>query len=684
MAKNTSKTFPKDKYFAALEPEETAGILLGKNNHFYKSMQSSGYIDKIRKLYAMYHGMQYYDTNNGHEIVFEGEQGELTSISVNHLRNIGKNMLNLVTASRPTMEARAINTDYKSRTQTKLANGLLDYYMREKKVESIINLATEYSISLTSGWVRLEWNAMDGEPLKDNEGNPIFDEETRTYLYEGDVNFEVLSPFDVTFDSTKESSRHDWLMTRTWKNKFDLIAKYPELEDRIIGMETKSELESINNYIFGFEETSDIAVYEFYHRKTESVPDGRYMMFLDEDLILVDQALPYYDIPIYRIAPSEILGTPLGYTPLFDIMPLQDAANMLYSTILTNQQAFGVQNIYVPRGADISMESLSGGLNIIEGNAGAGKPEPMNFTNTPKEIFEYLSIIVQTMETISGINSVIRGNPEANLRSGSALALIQSNSIQFMSGLANQYNQLIEDIGTGLLKILQQYADTKRVAAIVGESNRSYLREFNKEDLSNISRVVVSAGNPLSKTTAGRLQMASELLQYQLLSDPQQYLSIIETGNLETSIEETQKDINLIVSENEQLLSGGLPIVWAMDKHSQHILHHRSIFSDTRMREDPALAQRVFQHIQEHVNALMTTDPNILMMIGEQPIQPPPPPMPPNGMPPDGMANMSAPAGAMNPEEMPTNLPQAAQPPGEFEMAPTSGQQLQEQLRTTR
>jgi len=682
--RGTSKKMSKDKYFAALESKETADILLGKDSHFYKSIQSSGYLDKIRKLYAMYHGMTYYDTNNGHEIVFEGEQGELTSISVNHLRNIGKNMLNLVTASRPTMEARAINTDYKSRTQTKLANGLLDYYMREKKVENVINRAAEYAISLTTGWVRLEWNSMDGEPLVDEEGNPLFDEETQTFLYEGDVNFDVLSPFDVTFDNTREDNNHYWLMTRTWKNKFDLIAKYPELEDKIMGIETKSELESINEYIFGCEETSDVAVYEFYHRKTESMPDGRYMMFLDSDVILVDLPLPYHDIPIYRIAPADILGTPLGYTPLFDIMPLQDAANMLYSTILTNQQAFGVQNIYVPRGADISMECLSGGLNIIEGNAGAGKPEPMNFTNTPKEIFEYLNIIVQTMETISGINSVIRGNPEANLRSGSALALIQSNSIQFMSGLANQYNQLIEDIGTGLLKILQQYADTKRVAAIVGENNRSYLREFSKDDLSNISRVVVSAGNPLSKTTAGRLQMASELLQYQLLTDPQQYLSIIETGNLETTIEETQKDINLIVSENEQMLAGKLPIVWGLDKHSQHIMHHRTILSDTKMRENPQLAQLVFQHIEEHVNALMTTAPHILAMIGEQAIVPPPPPMPPGMMPPDGAANMSVPSGAMNPEEMPMPDVQPATPPGNFEQAPISGEQLQNQLRAGR
>ena len=678
MAKNTNVNYPKDEYFAALDAEKTASILLTKDNHFYKSVTSSGYLDKIRKLYAMYHGMTYYDSNNGHEIVFEGEQGELTSISVNHLRNIGNHMLNLVTASRPTMQTRAINTDYKSKVQTKLADGLLDYYMREKKIEQKIHRAVEYAISLSSGYIKLEWDATKGEPVLDEDGEPIMDEETGTYIYEGDIIARNLSLFDVSFDSTKEDNDHDWYLVRTWKNKFNLMAKYPEMAEKIKGLPTKSELENVHDYIFAFEESSDVAVYEFFHKKCEAMPEGRYLMFLDSDIVLNDQNLPYEEIPIYRVAPSDILGTPLGYTPLFDIMPLQDAANMLYSTILTNQQAFGIQNIYVPRGADISMESLAGGLNIIEGNPNAGKPEAMNFTNTPKEVFEYLQMLIQTMETISGINSVIRGNPEANLRSGSALALVQSNSIQFMSGLANQYNQLIENVGTGILRILKQYASTKRVAAISGIANRSELTEFSREDLTNINRVIVSAGNPLAKTTAGRLEMASELLQYQLLSDPMQYFSIIESGNLGEITEEPVRELNLITSENEQMLAGESPIVWAYDKHSQHILHHRSLLGDAKIRQNPMLAQMVMNHIEEHMNMLMTIPPEKLAVIGEQAILPPPPMPPADGT---AVSNMSEPQQVINPADLPAGQPEPAQPPEGFEGAPTNPDQLQEMLR---
>ena len=50
-----------------------------------------------------------------------------------------------------------------------------------------------------------------------------------------------------------------------------------------------------------------------------------------------------------------------------------------------------------------------------------------------------------------------------------------------MNTLARQYNQLIEDVGTGIIQILQVFATTERVAAIVGINKRSYLRRFSGE-----------------------------------------------------------------------------------------------------------------------------------------------------------------------------------------------------------
>ena len=522
----------KDVYFASRRADEMAGILLGRANDWFNNLDANGYLDKLREMWAAYHGAYYSDIDDGHRITFGGEQGELVNLPVNHVRNIAQHIMVMITSVRPTLEARAVNSDYRSQAQTILANGLLDYYMREKRLEKYLKMAVEYAIVLGSGYIKMEWNAMSGE-LYDTV-DPEVDPETGDVLeegypvYEGDAEFTVLSPFDVVVDSTKEDDRHEWILIRSFKNRFDLAAKYPELRDKILDMDTKEEHERFRFNSLGWQETDDIPVYEMFHKRTESMPDGRYLLFLDEDIILMDEEMPYDDLPVYRITPGNILGTPYGYTPMFDILPLQDAVNSLYSTILTNQNAFGVQNILMPRGADINPSTLVGGLNLIEYNHQIGKPEALELVETPQEIFKFLGMLEQSMETLSGVNSVSRGNPEASLNSGAALALVQSMSLQYISGLQHSYVQLMEDVGTGLVKMLQRFASVPRIAMISGKKNRTLMKEFTGDDLDKISRVIVDVGNPLSRTTAGRVQMADQMIQMGEVNTPEKYFSVIK------------------------------------------------------------------------------------------------------------------------------------------------------------
>lgn len=662
------------KYWAAKDSGDVAETALQKANVWYNQLHYNGYLYKLRDMWMAYYGSYYTSAANGHKITFAGEQGELTQIAVNHIRNIGEHILTMVTSNRPTMQARASNKDYKSLVQTKLANQLLDYYMREKRLEKYLREATEMSIILASGYIKMAWNATSGEIYDYND-------ETNAPIYEGDVEFTTLSPFDVVFDSSKENSHdHDYVIVRTFKNRFDLSAKYPDLAEKIKGIPSKSEL-----YNFKFEanltdETDDIPIYELYHRRTESMPEGRYMLFSDRNTIYEDIGLPYRNIPVYRIAPSNIMGTPYGYTTMFDLLPIQDAINALYSTVLTNQYAFGVQNIYVPRGADISMKSLEGGLNIIEGNSNAGKPEPLNLTNTPAEIFNFIKMLEQAEETLSGVNSVARGNPEASLKSGTALALVQSMALQYISGLQQQYIRLIEDVGTGLISILRDFASVPRVAMIAGKDSKSYVAEsFTGDDLSQVNRVIVDVGNPLASTTAGKVQMASELIQYGVITDPNQYLMVLQSGRLDVMTDDKETEMLLIKAENESLAEGLEVNALDIDQHTMHIKQHRSVLADPNLRKDRDLAANVLKHIGEHIELLRQVDPELLTLIGEQPLSPPggspaaPAPQQVN----PGSTPVSPDQQMMPPGQIPQPLPvQPAQPPPPFENMPVSPAQL--------
>lgn len=676
------------QYFAAQPARQTADELMKRATSFFVKGQSNGYLTLLKKLWCAYYGLNPgMNGGDSHEVKFVGEQGELTYINVNHFRNLAQHMNIMITASRPTMEAQAINTDYKSLAQATLANGILQYYMRQKKLEDCIKRAVEMSIVLGSSYIKLEWNATDGELYE-------IDAESQESTYEGDLEFTNLSPFDVIFDGTKESWKHDWMMVRTWKNKYSLMAKYPEYADKIKMLQTKSDQSVYRFGLFSNDETDDIPVYEFFHKKTEALPEGRYLLYLSPEVVLLDTKLPYRQIPIFRIVPNEILGTPYGYTPLMDLYPIQEAINTTYSNILSNQNAFGVQNIFVKRGSDIALSSIAGGLNIMEGNEA---PEAVNLTQTPEEIFKFLDMLIKSAEVISGVNSVARGAPEASLKSGTALALVQSMALQFISGLQQSYVQLVEDVGTSLINILQDFAATPRVVAIVGKNNKPYLKEFTSDEISNISRVIVTLANPMSKSTAGKIQMAEQLLQMGLLTTPEQYFQVLNTGSLDAATEGTTSQLLLIKKENEKMLEGNVPLVSPLDQHQLHIKEHNAnVLNDPDLREDPNLVRTVMEHIQQHMDALRNTDPQLLMVIGQQPLPPMPGIM--NGMPMDGqpqeegapppgaeggMAPMQQNQGSVDnggtpvgPNGQGVNMPKQPTPPPPFENLPTDPSQM--------
>ena len=209
--------------------------------------------------------------------------------------------------------------------------------------------------------------------------------------------------------------------------------------------------------------------------------------------------------------------------------------------------------------------------------------------------------------------------------------------------------------------------------------------KFTGDDLDTINRVVVDAGNALAASTAGRVQMAEQLLQMKLLDTPEQFMQVINTGNLRTMTQNLTDELVTIKAVNENLLTGeNVVIAVFTDKHSLHLREHRAVLADPALRvTNPELINRVADHVQEHVKLLRETDPAILALFGEQALGPAqgspvnPGTVAPDQMPagaagelPGQMANPEAAgagAGVLEPtlpgQSPKTSLPSPAQPP---------------------
>ncbi len=606
------------KYFAATkDPEKLGSNLMSKIKGFQQMSKALGIHNKLRNSWASYNGMFWNTFGGSHQVTFTGEQGELSQLPVNHLRNIITHMKTMTLASRPSFEAKAVNTDPKSLVQAQLASGLLEYYLREMRLEKYIANAIESALVMGAGYIKVEWDTSKGQIVEE-------DEETGMVVREGDLAFSNLSPFDVIFDLNKSDNNHNWMITIDYKNRYDLIAKFPEYEEEIEALPGRDKLEG--SLILNRETSSDeIPIFTFFHKPTDSLPRGRQVVFLSENCILTDQDLPYRGIPIYRVSPGDVLGTCIGYANTYDLLPLQDAVNTLYTSVFSNNVALGTQNLFVETNSNLNMTSLSGGLNVIEG---LKKPEPLNLVASAPETYNLIAKLESLMETLSAMNSVVRGNPEANLKSGTSLAVVQSQAVQFINGLQQQYIQLLEDVGGSIIEILKDYATEPRVISIVGSNNKAYLRKFKSEDIQEINRVSVEVGNPLSRTFAGRIQLAEQLMQ--MKADEftiDQYLQVINTGKLEVMTNKNTRKINQIESENERLMDGRPTKVLILDDHAMHIQEHASLLDDPDVRDNDAIAELILDHIQQHMS--LAADPSsgpLHQLMGHKPIPQPTPP----------------------------------------------------------
>ena len=158
-------------YWAAVPQSEIADNILEKVDKYYDQITQTGRMDLYRRSWAYY----FRSRVTGARLNWNGQQGELTSIAVNHYRNLLLHLETMTCQQRAAFEPRATNSDVKSQQQVILAVGLLDYYMREKKLERYIKQAVKDCLIFGEAFVRAEWDATAGDIYGQSEtGAPIY------------------------------------------------------------------------------------------------------------------------------------------------------------------------------------------------------------------------------------------------------------------------------------------------------------------------------------------------------------------------------------------------------------------------------------------------------------------------------------------------------------------------------
>jgi hypothetical protein len=625
------KTTRSSEYFAALtDPIQLADEMQEKIRVWREWCGQHGLMGLWQKKLKNYYGV----SAAGHTsqaVRSGGTQGELSMIKVNDLRNLIQNQLVMVTSQRPAGIARAVNADVTSLKASRIGTAIAEYYMNQLGFETRFVTATEIALLCDEAYIDLFWDKAAGDPI-------AVDFETGRPEMSGDCMLRTHAPWNVARDPGLTVEQQRWNIISYRMNKWDAAASYPRFRDSILSEEQSNfpelPMEDIpdgSDTIFG---------HLLVHDRTSAVPEGRYALMIGNNIVMdsTDESggyvLPYAEYPVERIAPSDVIDGPIGYSAANDILALEEVTDALNSIATTNSTNFGGQCLVGPEGANIKVSEIAKGARYFELPPDqVGLLRPLDLLHTPPEIFNYIGMLNQKKEQAVGVNAVIRGNPaEAGMSgaSGSALALIQTQAISFNSGIQRSYFALLSGTMTKLIGILRVYADTPRVAKIVGKSKASGLKEFKYtgHDLNSISSIVYEMVNPVSQSLGGRLTFAQDLLKSGLLKNPKQYINVVTTGQTDALIDDDEADQLLILQENEWLVEGKPFQAIITENHQDHLKGHMSVLSSLEAKSNPKLVADTLAHCQEHIDLWMQasqTNPGLLVATAQQPLMPPPP-----------------------------------------------------------
>lgn len=676
-----------------------------KRDDYYGHLESTGRLDVWREAARRYYG--YNSTGVPYRaaaVEFGGQYGEVSLVQANEVRALVDDFLVLVTGTRLSVSTAARNTSGRSIRTSELGTALHSYYSERKGLESTQIRTAFYATLFGLGYGINRWNPTKGavvmaEPVEMPDGTIAMQA-----AVEGDLELLSRHPLDVVRDPVFDGA--GWYLVRSYANRFDLAALYPDARDRLMNCQPAHASYASHDQLWmtaGIaKEMSDemVCVEDLYVAQSPAIPSGRHMMVVGGDVDLFDSPLAG-EMPVLPLVFEQEIETPFGSTRVTDILELQEVLDSAMSTWLTSHDAFGIPTIYVGADGGLAPSDLRA-LRMIKGPT---KPEVMSFGDMGDGSERLIEFVRKMMQAQMGLNSVSRGEPDAKM-SGTAYALLASMAVKAVSGFQRNFAiDCVEKNANMLIDNLRRHAKSEQLIDVAGRGRASRVIEFKADDLAPIVRMRVDIGSALTNTLAGRQDLANRLLDAGMLNRDE-YMEAIQTGHI-SPLQDASAAMAKAQSENEYILEWAEtpeaaqwtqaftmaqqmmqpppplppdlePIMFEV--HGPHVRAHRSLMDEPTARSNPVVMAIVSYKITKHRELRAMMDPVLAEMTGQEPLKTPiAPPMPlgPGAGPPnpDAAVPVNVPGASDNPVGPAGKLPSLPKSPLDGQRVNMPGQQ---------
>ena len=479
----------------------------------------------------------------------------------------------------------------------------------------------EYQMAAGNAFVYFFWDPKLGTKIETGDD--------KEELYTGDVDVEVLSPWDVVpLDGALSIDKSKRFAIASYTFVDDIKAIHgdaaedvkPDHNDGFVG----SFLKKLENIIPGVPFTANFAqredkktlYYRVWERPSKKFPKGRFVAFAGKTL-LQDTDVPNIDlgkefeIPILHYKDISLPGRFWGQATIEQMIPLNKELNKTRSQVIESRNQMAKPKVVVVKGgiSDTAWTTDPGEVVEWDYNICHGiPPHQVIPSSLPQYISELDRQLNADLADVGAMHEVSQAQVPSGVKSGRAIRELKESDETQASGLFSREMINHKILCTALLKMIQAHYSEERQLRVVGDNYRAEVISFNRAKLNGNNDVYVDSSDIIPQSRAAKQSFALDAYETGILGNKEsdvtrkRALRMMETGNIDDLFDEGTDDAKLARWENTEKLSKGMFCrVEEWHYHAVHSIEHRKDMNSPMWEKLPPLVQAQYvYHLRWH------------------------------------------------------------------------------------
>ena len=542
----------------------------------------------------------------------------------NHIAPIIETRISKICANAPAVTVAPASSSDVDVESAKLSSQILSSVVNRVNLTDIEKTATTWSEICGTVFYKIIWNTETGRMVAtDDDGKTI---------KEGDVQIEVVSPFEIFPDNLSCERLEDC--------KSIIHARAVEIDEikSMWGVDVEGEkvnsftLDNLSSNIGGLGYNAHIkkaanvelqnhcVVIERYMRPCKDYPNGRLTVVAGGKL-LYDGELPYINdefggrtFPFVKQISNYVPGNFFGVSVVDRLIPLQRA----YPAVRNRKHEYfnrAVMNVLaVEDGSvdtdELEIEGLSPGKVLVY-RQGSKIPEIMQNPKMTINFEDEEKRLLDEFKTVSGVSDMMTDSyAQYTNMSGIALQLLAEQDATRLATAIDSVKLAVKVVAKLVLRLYKQYATLPRLLKTVGENGKIQIYYWDQNEICS-DDVVFDASNDASENLVQRRTMLLDLIKQGLMFDEdgkfsqsmrKKCLDLLGFGMWENSVDLASLHINRAKEENIDAENSTLSVL-PIDDHKIHIDEHTAYILGGEIKNKKnakEITQKLLNHIEEH------------------------------------------------------------------------------------